>query len=320
VLALPRLPSFGAVALVSGLMYFALRTAETPFLSLLPDLTPPAQRSTASGVMNGVGSLGLILCFVAGALIWERSPDLLFALVAVTCFGFVLVGIAGLREPAGRPGPATDPLGLAASLRGLAEERNAARFLAAQFFWWLGFWMLSSFLVLFVAEELGVAEGRAFLVPLLFSLVAAVAMLPMGMLGDRLGRKTILSWMLALWVVSGLLIALAQSFAHALAAVGLAGVPFAAVMAVGYALFLDLIPEERTAEFVGIGVLTVAGAQFIGPLVGGQLIDTLGYRSLFPVAAGSQLVGLVLLQRVGPRARPGPQASLAPGGAGPPPA
>ena len=301
VLALPRLPTFGAVALVSGLMYFALRAAETPFLSLLPDITPPAQRSTASGVMNGIGSVGLILCFVAGALVWERSPGAMFALVAGSCFGFVLISLAGLREQAARPGPVADPPGLVGYVRGIAEERNALRFLVAQFFWWLGFWMVSSFLILFVAEELAVAEGRAFLVPLLFSLVAAVAMLPMGMLGDHFGRKAVLSWMLALWAVTGLGIALAPDLPRALVAVGLAGIPFAAVMAVGYALFLDLIPEARTAEFVGIGVLTIAVAQFVGPLIGGQLIDTLGYRALFPAAAGFQLVGLALLQRVRPR-------------------
>jgi MFS family permease len=290
---------FGAVALVAGLMYFSLRTAETPFLSLLPDITPPGQRGTASGVMNLVGSVGLILCFVAGSLLWERSPGAMFTLVALASSGFMLASITLVREHPAVPGPAADPLGPAAYLRGLAEARSAVRFLAAQFFWWLGFWMISSFLILFVAEELGVAEGRAFLVPMVFSLVATVAVLPMGLLADRFSRKAILSCMIALWAVSGLAIALSQSLAHALVTVGVAGVPFAAVMAVGYAFFLDLIPEDRTAEFVGLGVLTGAAAQFIGPLIGGELIDTLGYRSLFPVAASFQLLGLALLQRVG---------------------
>ena len=200
-------------------------------------------------------------------------------------------------------------MGPAAYLRGLAEARSAVRYLVGQFFWWLGFWKVSSFLILFVVEELGVAEGRSFLVPMVFSLVATVAMLPMGMLGDRFSRKAILSWMIALWAVSALAIALSQSLAHALVTVGVTGVPFAAVMAVGYAFFLDLIPEERTAEFVGIGVLTGAAAQFVGPLIGGELIDTLGYRSLFPVAASFQLAGLALLQLVGPDGHRGGSAA-----------
>jgi MFS family permease len=228
----------------------------------------------------------------------------MFALVAASSFGFMLLSVALIREPAAQPGPPADRVSPAAYLKGLGEERNAVRFLVAQFFWWLGFWMISSFLILFVAEELGVSESRSFLVPMVFSIVAMVAMLPMGMLGDRFGRKGILAWMIALWALAGLLVALSQNLTHALFTVGLTGIPFAAVMAVGYAFFLDLIPEERTAEFVGIGVLTIAGAQFVGPLVGGELIDTLGYRAIFPVAAAFQIVGLALLLRVEPHRSP----------------
>jgi maltose/moltooligosaccharide transporter len=298
ILALPHAAGLGSAALLSGLMYFALRTAETPFLSLLPDITPRAQRATASGVMNFLGSVGLILCFVAGSLLWERNPSALFLLVATVSFTSTLACVALIREPAAPPGPPTNPLGAGTYLQGLARERNAVRFLVAQFFWWLGFWMISSFLVLFAAEELGVAEARSFLLPLVFSVVATAAMLPMGMLGDHFGRKRILTGMIAAWAVLGVLLGLSRNLSEALAGVALSGVPFAAVMAVGYAFFLDLIPAERTAEFVGIGVLTVAGALFLGPLIGGQLIDTLGYRPLFPVAAAFQIVGVVLLQRV----------------------
>ena len=315
VLALPHTTTLGSAALLSGLMYFSLRTAETPFLSLLPDITPREQRATASGVMNLLGSIGLILCFVAGSLVWERNPSAMFTLVATVPFGLTLICLVLIGEPAAQRGPAADPLGAWAYLQGLARERNVLRYLVAQFFWWLGFWMISSFLVLFVAEELEVAEGRSFLVPLAFSVVATAAMLPMGMLGDHFGRKAILTRMIALWAVLGVALGLSRSLAETLVAVGLSGIPFAAVMAVGYAFFLDLIPEERTAEFVGIGILTIAGAQFVGPLIGGQLIDSLGYRSLFPVAAAFQLVGVLLLQLVRPaRAAPAPPpASHGPG-------
>jgi MFS family permease len=309
VLGLPRASGLGVAALVAGLMYFSLRTAETPFLALLPDLTPREQRSTASGVMNLLGSVGLILCFVAGSLVWERSATAMFALVATASSAFTLTSVGLIREPVAPPAPADGSPGVCAYLRGLARERNAVRFLVAQFFWWLGFWMISSFLVLFAVQALGVAEGRSFLAPLVFAGVATVCMLPMGMLGDRFGRKPILGAMIALWVVLSVLLGLSRSFEHALVAVGLSAIPFAAVMAVGYAFFLDLIPEERTAEFVGIGVLTIAGAQFVGPLVGGRLIDGLGWRALFPVAAAFQLVGVVLLQRVRP-----PDASPRAGG------
>ena len=75
-------------------------------------------------------------------------------------------------------------------------------------------------------------------------------------------------------------------------------------VAVGLAYMLDLVPRKRTAEFVGFSVFSIAVAQLLGPLLGGKLIDEMGYRSIFPAAAMLMIVGLVILQFVRPRAAP----------------
>jgi MFS family permease len=302
-LALSHVPTFGIAALVSGAMYFALRFAETPFMSLLPDITPPRQRSTASGVMNLLGSLGLIACFAMSFAIWDDHPTALFRLVALISFGAVLLSIALIREPEAAREPSPEPGNPLGYLRSIAEERNALRLYGAQFFWWLGFWMVSSFATLFVVEELQVAEGKSFLVLLPFTVVATVFMLPMGILGDRYGRKGILSWMVALWAASEILVGLSQNLTHAIVTVAISAIPFSAIMGVGYAFMLDLIPEERTAEFVGFSVISIAVAQILGPMIGGALIDGLGYRSIFPAAAVFMLIGFVILQFISPRSR-----------------
>jgi predicted MFS family arabinose efflux permease len=301
--------AFGALALLAGCMYSALRFAETPYLSLLPDLTPPEQRSTTSGVMNLVGSLGLIACFGMSTTLWDDHPNVVFRVVALAYFGSVLLAIALLREPAApvaRSHERTRPLGY---LKSILAEVPALRYFTAQFFWWLGFWMISTFATLFVVEELKVAEGQSFLVLLPFTVVATLVMLPLGMLGDRFGRKAILSGMIFAWAVSEILVGLSQNLTQAVIFVAISAIPFAAVMGVGYAFMLDLVPEERTAEFVGFSVISIAVAQILGPLIGGSLIDGLGYRSIFPAAALLMIVGLVILQFVRPRAarveRPG---------------
>jgi MFS family permease len=300
-LALPRATVFGVVALLSGWMYFALRFAETPYLSLLPDITPPEQRSTASGVMHLLGALGLIGCFMVSSALWDDHPNAVFLLVAGGSFGFVLLAIALIDEgPVERIAPrkATSPLHY---LRSIAEETSALRFFAAQFSWWLGFWMVSSFSALFVVEELKAPEGDSFLVLAVFSVVATLFMLPLGMLGDRFGRKGVLSTLVTCWAVAQIVIGFSQNLTHALLTVGISAIPFAGVMGVGLAYMLDLVPRNRTAEFVGFSVISVAVAQIIGPLIGGKLIDLVGYRSIFPAAAAAMVVGLILLQFVSPR-------------------
>lgn len=299
--SLPHVPTLGVVAVVAGLMYFTLVSAESPYMALLPDITPPEQRSTASGVMNLLGSIGLISYFVVGSRIWDTNPDLAFKMVAFTPFGLTLIAMLLIREPAAlteKPGTGTNPL---AYIKDLAKETNALKFFIGQAFWWLGLWTVSSFLTLFAVDELGVSEGSSLYIPMAFSIVATVFMLPLGILGDRIGRKGIISVMLVLWAVADVLMVFSQSLTSALVFVGLAGIPFAAVMGVGYAYMLDLIPEERTAEFVGYNYLSQTAPTFLGPLIGGKLIDVMGYRAIFPTAAIFVVIGLIILQFVNPR-------------------
>jgi len=300
ILSLPQMTTLRTVALLSGLMYVLFRVAETTYLCLLPDITPAEQRSTASGVMNLIGAIGLICCFVASALVWERNPHLVFVIVGFGCAGFMVSAAMLIREPQALHEHAPTAVGAVASMKTLAEEANVLRFFVAQFFWWLAFWMASTFAVLFVVQELNVPEGRAFLVPMVFAIVAALFMFPMGMLGDRFSRKGVLSWLLACWAVLQILVGCSRSLTQVLMAFGLCAIPYAAVAVVGYAFLLDLIPSNRTAAFVGISLLSGSLGQIVGPLIGGALIDTLGYRSIFPCGTVFILLGLLILQSVRP--------------------
>jgi MFS family permease len=295
-LAFPYVGSFAAVAMLAGLMYFAVAFAQAPYLSLLPDVTPPQQRSTASGVMNLFGSLGLIAYFVGAASLWQAHPNVVFSLVGIVGFVFVLVPVGLIREPAAPP--RMTHVDLRAYVRSVTREKPILIFFASQGCWWLGHWMGASFFTLFVVEALHVSEGASQYVPLVFAVVATVAVLPFGILGDRVGRKPLLAGLVAVGGVTGIGLMLAQTFSQVLILVGVLALPFAGLMSVGYALMLDLIPDGRTAEFVGFSVLTVAAAQIVGPILGGLIIDTFGYRAVFPAAGCAWVVALIILSFV----------------------
>jgi MFS family permease len=118
--------------------------------------------------------------------------------------------------------------------------------------------------------------------------------IPLGMLGDRVDRKRLLMWMFVFMTALTFLLAFTRNFAEAMIIYGLAGIPTAASLVVGYAFFLDLVPEKRIEEFVGINMITWAAPQAVSPLIGGYLIDTWGYRSMFPAAAGFMVIGLII--------------------------
>src|SRR5256884_1711108 len=114
-----------------------------------------------------------------------------------------------------------------------------------------------------------------------YALVLAVLLLPAATLGDRLGRRRLF--------LAGLVIFTAGSLACALAPTALALELFRALQGVGGAVLFATGTPLLRAEFSGAALAralgafgaTIGGATAIGPLAGGVLTDTLGWRSIF---------------------------------------
>src|SRR5215472_17440128 len=114
-----------------------------------------------------------------------------------------------------------------------------------------------------------------------YALVLAVLLLPAATLGERLGRRRLF--------LVGLVIFTAGSLACALAWTALTLVLFRALQGVGGAVLFATATPLLLAEFSGtalaraLGVFgaTLGAASAVGPLVGGVLTDTLGWRFIF---------------------------------------
>ena len=114
-----------------------------------------------------------------------------------------------------------------------------------------------------------------------YALVLAVLLLPAATLGDRLGRRRLF--------LVGLVIFTVGSLACALATTALALELFRALQGVGGAVLFATATPLLRAEFSGAALAralgafgaTLGGASAIGPLAGGVLTDTLGWRSIF---------------------------------------
>jgi EmrB/QacA subfamily drug resistance transporter len=117
-----------------------------------------------------------------------------------------------------------------------------------------------------------------------YTLALATVVLTAGVLADRIGRRRIFAWGLAVFTLSSLACALADSIGVLDAARAVQGLGAAMMFASSLAILADVFTTagERAKAFAVYGA-TIGASFAIGPLVGGALTSGLGWESVFYV-------------------------------------
>src|SRR5256885_10719403 len=104
---------------------FFLNVAIDPYTALMADIVPPGQRGRIGTVLAIFNMLGQIAATLISLFLWDRSPELVFVLVAAILVVAFTVTTVGVREPVAPPlsrDPVTIDVG--AYLRGLLAQRE----------------------------------------------------------------------------------------------------------------------------------------------------------------------------------------------------
>jgi MFS family permease len=317
--------SLTALALMSGasgfwvlafgyvLLQFASNTAHGPAQGLIPDLVPSERHGLASGYKNLFDMGGLVVAsLIAGRLMSEGNPGLVFALVAAVLVVCVSITVLATREtPGGAPAVASKPRSsLHADLRRFPAytEMLVARFLVL-----LGIYVVQSFAQYYIRDWLGMADAAAVTGNLMAAIGIALTLLvfPAGWLSDKIGR-----W--SLNIIAGIVASIGIAllvFARSVTAVyafgAIIGMATGVFVSVNWALATDLIPHDEGGKYLGFTNFATAGAGAISRL-GGPLIDganalwpgsSAGYPITFALAAAATLAGALLFVGVRRRAR-----------------
>ena len=134
-----------------------------------------------------------------------------------------------------------------------------------------------------------------------------------GALGDRFGRRRMLVAGVTLFGAASLGGALAPSLPWLLAGRAAQGVGAAVLMPNSLALLGATFSGETRGRAIGLWAATGAAMGAVGPVLGGGLIDTVGWRAVFlinlPLAAGAVALAL-LFTRDPPRSARAPLDAL----------
>jgi EmrB/QacA subfamily drug resistance transporter len=127
--------------------------------------------------------------------------------------------------------------------------------------------------------------------------VAATASTPLwGKLGDRHGRKRLLEIALAAFVTSSAVCGIAQDMTQLIVTRGIQGIAAGGLMTLAMASIGDLVSPRERGRYQGYIAATFAAATVLGPLVGGLLVESVGWRWVFYVNLPVGLVALAGLR------------------------
>jgi len=120
-----------------------------------------------------------------------------------------------------------------------------------------------------------------------------------GALGDHFGRRRLLVLGTALFAIASLICALAPSLNILLLARGLQGIGAALLLPNSLALLNAAYEGEKRGRAVGIWAAAGAAAAAVAPLIGGWLVDNVGWPAIFyinlPLAAGAIALALAFV-------------------------
>ncbi len=155
----------------------------------------------------------------------------------------------------------------------------------------------------YVTEELNAGDVAVGIVVGIFAITALIGRPIGGRLADRRGRKTVYTAGVVICIVAGLLLYLPFGLAGLLFARLVLGLGDGWVFTVGVTWIVDLAPEERRGQAIGMFGLAIWGGLTFGSVIGQGVYALGGYDAVWAFAAIAPTLGL-LVSRVVPEGVP----------------
>ena len=148
-----------------------------------------------------------------------------------------------------------------------------------------------------MAIELGASQGAVLWIINAYTVALAALLLPVGAIGDRYGRKTVLVAGLAVFATATVAAVFVTTPAMMIAARVVAGAGAAMIMPVTLSIITSSFPPEEKAKAIGIWAAFAGGGSMIAMFVSAFMIDVLTWRWVFAlplllVAASAVMSGL----------------------------
>ncbi len=298
------------------LFVFSMSLWRAPVVALMPALTPPALRSEGNAIINlmgGVGGaigmfagtvVGLFYKLATGVQVTTENEQVTFPYVFLTGAVVMIIGMLVIlffvKEPSSKleavadRNKAADEVARAKEAKKAAKEAQKAQklskgerkslifMLGGLFFLFCGTNAITTFFALFAAEVLGKTTAEATIMTTLFAVCSAVAAIPAGYVGKKIGRKKTILLGLAVFMAAFLLYVVTRSMAVIWVVLVLGGFANMFITVNTLPLVLEIGGINKVGTFTGYYYTATFSAQIASPIVYGIVRMLSGtYMSLF---------------------------------------
>ncbi len=154
-----------------------------------------------------------------------------------------------------------------------------------------------------LAVEWGASQTTVLWIINVYTLALAALLLPLGAIGDRLGRRPMLIAGLVVFGAAGVVSGLAPSAAVMIGARVAAGVGAAMIMPITLAVITSTFPEEERGRAIGVWTGVAGGGGILGMFLSALLVDVAHWRWLFVLPVALAVVALAMTARSVPDSR-----------------
>jgi maltose/moltooligosaccharide transporter len=295
------LPGFIAIVMV---MLVSMAVIRVPLFALLPDLTRSERRSTANGIINVLGGVGILIATLGLGWLYRihrAGPFVVGALLLVLTTLVLAAMLPRLTQRYAAPeeeqaSEERAPNSFAMLLQVMADDwRGVPLLLLAILLYTFGINAIETFFSLYGRNVLGISEDRAVMILGVFFIAYIIASIPAGLVGERFGRRQTMTAGLAAVAVLVLGAFVVRSAPAMLAIMPLGGAAWALVNTNALPAMLGMAHRGHAASTVGLFYATTTLASILSPMANGWLIDLGGDNYNLAILSTSITAGLAAL-------------------------
>ena len=134
-----------------------------------------------------------------------------------------------------------------------------------------------------IQHEFGVGMMQLQWAVMAYMVAGAALAVPFGALGDRIGRRRLYLFGTATFAFGSAISALAPAMPVLIIGRAVQGVGAGAMGTLALAMLVASVPHDGIPKIIGLWTAVTAGASAVGPLIGGALVTTAGWRWVFGI-------------------------------------